>query len=572
MKKLPYLILLFSFLAQASLAQQSKISFTEAELFSLGKTWGYLKYYHPVVSQGKLNWDSLLISSLNAPKKIAVDATIASWLKQADDLKMDRPEVVAKVAHDSVDHRNFNLDWIKKDQLLSAKQKEVLFNLSKIPDAVGTFYSYGSNGRYGLSNEKNYPDTTAAHRLLGLFRFWNVIEYFYPYKYAIGNSWDETLKKFIPTAIQAKDELSMAKFAAELAAALNDTHAEVAPAPNDKIFGKLGPPFKFKVINRMVIITKIVNADLCKKSNLEVGDVIGVIDGQFVQDIIDQKSKYISSSNESVKIRDAFYYLFNGDGPKFSVQGQKKNGAGFSVDVIRVKRNYNAEWDKEGAPENKLIYYDPKLKRAVYSRILNGNIGYVDRSSLAVKDLDSIMQTLKSTKGIIFDLRGYNDDGNLITLFNYILKKPMMYAIKTQVDFSRPGTFLYRNHVAETASGPLLTVGKANPNAYSGKVICLINESTQSAEEFWAMMFKTIPNVTFIGSQTAGADGNKTPVQFIGPYKIYMSGLGIYYPDGQETQRIGIIPDILVRPTARNIQDGKDVLVDQAIDLIESLR
>jgi len=30
-----------------------------------------------------------------------------------------------------------------------------------------------------------------------------------------------------------------------------------------------------------------------------------------------------------------------------------------------------------------------------------------------------------------------------------------------------------------------------------------------------------------------------------------ISGIGVYYPDGTETQRIGIIPDIELRPTLK---------------------
>jgi len=40
------------------------------------------------------------------------------------------------------------------------------------------------------------------------------------------------------------------------------------------------------------------------------------------------------------------------------------------------------------------------------------------------------------------------------------------------------------------------------------------------------------------------------------PGNIYTSftGLGVYYPDGRETQKIGIIPDIEVKPTIRGVR------------------
>jgi C-terminal processing protease CtpA/Prc len=48
----------------------------------------------------------------------------------------------------------------------------------------------------------------------------------------------------------------------------------------------------------------------------------------------------------------------------------------------------------------------------------------------------------------------------------------------------------------------------------------------------------------------------------------YISGVGIYYPDGTQTQRIGIMPDILIEPTIEGIRQGRDELLEKAIELI----
>lgn len=47
-----------------------------------------------------------------------------------------------------------------------------------------------------------------------------------------------------------------------------------------------------------------------------------------------------------------------------------------------------------------------------------------------------------------------------------------------------------------------------------------------------------------------------------------VSGIGVYYPDGQPTQRIGIIPDVVVRPTISGIRAGRDQALAKAIRLI----
>ena len=47
-----------------------------------------------------------------------------------------------------------------------------------------------------------------------------------------------------------------------------------------------------------------------------------------------------------------------------------------------------------------------------------------------------------------------------------------------------------------------------------------------------------------------------------------MSGVGIYYPDGKETQQVGLIPDIEVKPTIAGIMANRDELMEKALMLL----
>ena len=102
--------------------------------------------------------------------------------------------------------------------------------------------------------------------------------------------------------------------------------------------------------------------------------------------------------------------------------------------------------------------------------------------------------------------------------------------------------------------------------AYNGKIAILISEQSQSHAEFCTMMYRTLPNSIVIGNTTAGADGDVVGIQFPGGINSYFSGLGIYYPDGAETQRVGIIPDIYVWPTVQGVREGRDELLEKALE------
>ncbi len=96
----------------------------------------------------------------------------------------------------------------------------------------------------------------------------------------------------------------------------------------------------------------------------------------------------------------------------------------------------------------------------------------------------------------------------------------------------------------------------------------IVNETTQSQAEYTTMAFRVAPNVKVIGSTTAGADGNVSQFNLPGGITTMISGLGVYYPDGKETQRVGIIPDIEVKPSIKGIKDGKDELLEKAREII----
>jgi C-terminal processing protease CtpA/Prc len=44
-----------------------------------------------------------------------------------------------------------------------------------------------------------------------------------------------------------------------------------------------------------------------------------------------------------------------------------------------------------------------------------------------------------------------------------------------------------------------------------------------------------------------------------------ISGIGVLYPDGRPTQRIGIVPDLVVTPTVEGIRAGRDEVLEAAV-------
>lgn len=167
------------------------------------------------------------------------------------------------------------------------------------------------------------------------------------------------------------------------------------------------------------------------------------------------------------------------------------------------------------------------------------------------------MDILSNTQAIIFDIRNY-PKGTMYAISEYLNESPREFVKFTTPDLSYFGKFNW----TETIS-----CGRKNPKAYSGKVILLVNEITQSHAEFTTMCLQTANNAVIIGSQTSGADGNVSRINFVGGFETMFTGIGVFYPNEKETQRIGIVPDIEITPTIKGIKNGKDEVLEKAIQV-----
>ncbi len=125
----------------------------------------------------------------------------------------------------------------------------------------------------------------------------------------------------------------------------------------------------------------------------------------------------------------------------------------------------------------------------------------------------------------------------------------------TRGDRANPGAFNWQSP---------LTIAPITPG-FDGKVVILVDETSQSQAEYTAMALRAAPNAIVVGSTTAGADGNVSEIPLPGGVTSMISGIGVFYPDNRPTQRIGIVPDFVVIPTIPGIRAGRDEVLEAAV-------
>ncbi|ATL45755.1 hypothetical protein COR50_00480 [Chitinophaga caeni] len=544
-----YSFTLCSFFFIISIVTKAQTPLNNSEkLATFCKFWGFLKYYHPAVADGSKDWDNIFIKKYyginDLQSKEALNEFYLSWLDELGEVP-----VCKKCSPPGNDDITYNLDesWMKDDQQFTVElQSKLQFILSN--RYLGKRYYanlYPFTGNLKPSNEKAYNDSiypSAPMRLLTLSRFWNIINYYYPYKNVITDNWASLLTTMIPKFVDAQDTLNYHLAISELVANLHDSHSLfLSPYEVKHYYGNKVPPFKYKVIDEKAVVTSLYNDSIGKKFDYQVGDAIIKIRGQNIEDVIKDRCKYIGGSNRPAQLKTLTYVLLND-----------------TTDQVKVTIERNGQQLEKMLPLYQ-TYAEMKpqpVKKELY-KLLDGNIGYINLGELEIKQVNDIMKKLEHTKALIIDVRNYPKN-TVYKVANHLNSESKKFVKFTRPNNDYPGTF---------KPVPAISVGRNNKNYYKGKVILLTDEMAQSHAEFTLMALKTAPNVTVVGSQTAGADGNVSTITLPGNFKLYMTGVGVFYPDGTPTQRVGIVPDIEIKPTINGIKAKKDEVLDKAIEI-----
>jgi C-terminal processing protease CtpA/Prc len=326
---------------------------------------------------------------------------------------------------------------------------------------------------------------------------------------------------------------------------VTDTHANLFSAPPE-----LRPPAgscQLPVITRFIegqaVVTGYSNASGAA-TGLQVGDVIESMDGIPVQELVKRWEPYFPASNQPTRLRDMARVFTRGACATARLSIRRPTGAA----EITAQRQPLANVDRQAG-----LTHD--LPGETF-RLLSEHVAYVKLSSVQAAQAPSYVERAKGTRGVVIDIRNYPSEFVVFALGSLLVKQPTPFARFTTGDLDNPGAFLWR-------VGPL-SLTPQQPH-YPGKVVVLVDETSLSQAEYTAMAFRAAPQAIVVGSTTAGADGNVSQISLPGGLRTAISGIGVFYPDKRPTQRIGIIPDVEVRPTIDGIRARRDEVLEEGV-------
>lgn len=310
-------------------------------------------------------------------------------------------------------------------------------------------------------------------------------------------------------------------------------------------------PFAARFVENKLVVTDYYLDMPELKQQVKPGDIIEKIDGEPVGDLVKKYLPYVAASNYETQLRNLSY----GRGPLLrSTKPQStltinRDGTQSDITVSRVPYS------------DKISAFDHDGRHTEGFRLLSDSIGYIYPGKLTDSDFKRIKEQFAGTKGIVIDMRCYPSSWMTFDYPGWFNDEPRSFVTFTGGDVTWPGHF-------STSPGP--RVGKTRGDKYGGKIVIIVNEWTQSSAEYQAMALSTARNAKVIGSTTAGADGNVSGIILPGGISTMISGIGILYPDGTETQRAGLRLDKTVKPTIKGIKEGRDEPLEEALKIINS--
>ena len=521
-----------------------------ASLARLAKVWGFVKMHHPAVREGRVYIDyelfAVLPRVLAADTPSAVDAVMVGWI----DGLGERPACSRCSVQDDP-HLAPDLSLLELDGPLGARLREVHAARGARSRLLSLVPGVGSPD---FSAERSYADADPldpGHRLLSVFRFWNIIEWTFPYRDQVEGDWDEALVQAIDDVLAAEDRAALARALIALHVPVSDTHTNLwGGLRSQPPAGSCSSAADVRLVGAVDCTTLPWSHFTCDAvvwsagGGLEVGDVVQTIDDRSIDELLEDWSPYYPASNEPTRRRDLSRNLLRGSCGPMKV-GVLRGDTAVDVSTERIERRIpRLTHDRPG----------PALQR------LSEDVAYLKVSAARPSEVPEYLAEVAGTRGWVLDLRGYPAESLLVPLGSHLVREPTPFARFSFLDAENPGTFVLSRPSSLPALEPF----------YEGKVAILVDEVTQSAAEFHAMAFAAAPRARIFGSTTAGADGNVSKIPLSGGLSSAITGIGVFWPDGRPTQRVGIIPDVSVVPTAAGIAAGRDEVLEAATTWIAS--
>lgn len=584
------LLLIYVVLFLGKISAEGTTITNQDKYYYLCKVWGYAKFFNTENMRRMEDYDILLLDILHKLDTVhdlddynVILSTIITIDENDFYTKKDKIDSIKKQLHlrdrqtslQDTNRDNFiEIYWIINNDVLNKNVQDRLI--------YAKVYGKEKNrklSKVGLTGIKNIHSLRIPalnmkweHFMLGYFTYWNLVEYYFPYKIYMDSSWDSVLYKMIVDIYQTKSIQDYTFTLKKMAGHLDDSHAGVGfpKGVHESHFGYTRQsqwfPAKFTFIEDTLVVTATHSVpNLSPISGLMVGDIITHINDEPVEKFKSEIEQYLSCSSEAEKDKKSGFYLTNG---YLSIQD--------SVIQLKVLRD---QMERSIVIRKDLSYSEWSTIGKNEPIVNSTSCMYMDFSQGAGA-LRRKFRNLHDSCCWIIDLRNYPSSYVGVRLAKYLRTKPQPVAKFSHPSKNEPGlfqayhrslSFYYSNKFDFLLNAFFPSIqAKIFPtfrtDTFSGKIYVIIGTYTKSYGETIAMILKSYrQDAVFIGTNTSGTNGNVVSLEIPGGIEVFFTGIDFHYASGERLQRIGVQPDISTPIHVSTIQSHKDHVFDQVI-------
>lgn len=408
-----------------------------------------------------------------------------------------------------------------------------------------------SNGKETLGKNKRYPlekwtkalvakkieDWSAGNefiRLADVIIAWNVFQHFYPYFDVVGGDWDAELTLALRKSLRDQTERDFFNTLSLMVAHLRDGHGNVY---STTLPAQAGLPIAVEWVENEVVVTAARSP-----ARLQRGDIIVAIDGVRAEQALMDAEKFISGSVQWKRTR-ALSLFGAGDQGTTAELGIKRGGKILAIDIQRDWKQ--PVFETKGPP----IYNFPE------------GILYVDLDRAAWDVINLRLKDLAAAKGVVFDLRGY-PRGNQEILC-YLLKTR-----DTSDAWMRIPQFIYPDRENIPGHQKMGWFLESREPKIKGKVAFITDGRAISYAESLLSFVEHYKLGAIVGQPTAGTNGNVNAFELPGGFRIAWTGMKVVKHDGSQHHLIGIRPTVPMNRTIKGILEGRDELLEKALEVV----
>ena len=273
--------------------------------------------------------------------------------------------------------------------------------------------------------------TDTGYRILALYRYWNMIQYYFPYKNLIEEDWKNVLDEFISRFLAVNNETGYTLTLLELIGRIHDTHANIYGGTEviNNYRGKNCAAVEINFVENKAVVTGFYDEISGKETGLKIGDVITKVNNRQVEDIVMERLKFTPASNYPTQLRDIAPNLL------------RINDTIVGIEFIR-----NGITDKKTLrtfPLNKLNIHNKYQVSDTCFKFIEKDIAYINNGSLKIKYIPEIWKEMEHTKGLIIDIRNYPSDFPIDQLCHYLMPERTPFVKFTRGSILTPGLFTF---------------------------------------------------------------------------------------------------------------------------------